>query len=209
MYIPKCHLIGAGEFFPANLYPKQEGDIVIAVDGGLKWLRNEGIKPDFYIGDFDSHQMTENEFADNVIRLDREKNDTDMFSALMFAYNKGFREFHIHGGTGGRPDHTVANIQSLVNLSRKGAGGLLFFENYYITSITNSSIIITGIPGDYISIHAYSGFAEGVTLTGLKYNLTEACISDDYPIGTSNEFTSETAQIAVKNGTLLITVSIS
>jgi len=46
--------------------------------------------------------------------------------------------------------------------------------------------------------------ATGVTLTGLKYPLNEATLTNDYPLGVSNEFTGVPAKIQVRKGTLII-----
>jgi len=78
-----------------------------------------------------------------------------------------------------------------------------------MSSITNSSIAIEGAPGDYISVFAHSGQAAGVSLQGLKYELIDECISDDYPIGISNEFTDKPAVITVDSGTLIISCPVS
>ena len=57
-----------------------------------------------------------------------------------------------------------------------------------------------------LSVFAVGGKAEGVTESGLKYELTDAVIESDFPIGISNEFIGEKAQISVKKGALLIMV---
>ena len=45
--------------------------------------------------------------------------------------------------------------------------------------------------------------AEGVTLRGLKYELTDAVVTNSFPIGVSNEFIGKEAAVTVRNGTLL------
>ena len=48
-----CYIVGAGEFPPRDLAPR-EGDFVIAADGGLRALEGMSIRPDLLIGDLDS-----------------------------------------------------------------------------------------------------------------------------------------------------------
>ena len=48
-----CYIVGAGECKKLD-FTKKDGDIVIAADGGYKYLQRAGIKPDIVIGDFDS-----------------------------------------------------------------------------------------------------------------------------------------------------------
>ena len=49
----RCILMCAGEFHPMRI-DRTPQDFVIAVDGGLKYLTECGIEPDFLLGDFDS-----------------------------------------------------------------------------------------------------------------------------------------------------------
>ena len=46
--------------------------------------------------------------------------------------------------------------------------------------------------------------ARGVTLRGLAYELTDAVLTNTFPIGTSNEFIGTEAQITVADGSLLV-----
>ena len=48
-----CYIIGAGEFTARSLAPKP-GDLVIAADGGYRYLQTIGIAPHILLGDFDS-----------------------------------------------------------------------------------------------------------------------------------------------------------
>lgn len=200
-----CHIVGAGDFFARHLRV-DAGDMVIAADGGLARLLAAGVRPDFVVGDFDSCDLDVDDF--NVKKLPTEKDETDMRSAIGLAYGKGCRHFHIHGGTGGRPDHTFANIQCLAWLSRNAGRGFLYFEDYFMTAVTDGDLTISGAPGGYVSVFAYGGGADGVSLAGLKYKLVDAFLADDDVLGTSNEFTGAAARISVKRGTLIITAKI-
>ena len=132
-----------------------------------------------------------------------EKDDTDTMFALKLGLEKGYRRFYIYGGLGGkRPDHTIANMQALLFLLSHGARGWLFGENYVWTAIKNASLRIEG-EGD-VAVFCFDGKAEGVSIKGLKYELDDAEISSDFPLGVSNSFASREAEISVKNGTLLI-----
>ena len=55
-----------------------------------------------------------------------------------------------------------------------------------------------------LSVFAQGGRAEGVSIRGLKYNVENVSFTTDYPLGTSNEFVGEDAQIEVRSGTLLL-----
>ena len=59
-----------------------------------------------------------------------------------------------------------------------------------------------GLTG-FWSAFCLSGKAEGVTLRNLKFELTDYTISADFPLGVSNEFLEQPAQVSVRDGTLL------
>ena len=51
-------LIAAGSFYGLPFSVKKD-DLVIAIDGGMKYCEEKGIKPDFLLGDFDSYPFGE------------------------------------------------------------------------------------------------------------------------------------------------------
>ena len=58
-----------------------------------------------------------------------------------------------------------------------------------------------------VSIHNLGKKAEGVTIKGLKYELTDAVLTNDFPIGISNEFIGKMGMISVKKGALCCMIS--
>ena len=122
----RCIMMCAGEFRPMEIDAKPD-DWVIAVDGGLKYLEDSGIVPDFLLGDFDSLGA---EYAETVAKYRAMgddhfrqfpvvKDDTDTMAAARLGISRGYKEFLIYGGLGGRLDHTMANIQTIVWILRK------------------------------------------------------------------------------------------
>ena len=60
------------------------------------------------------------------------------------------------------------------------------------------------LPG-YLSVLCSSGAAHGVTLSNLKYPLTDYNMTSSFPIGVSNEFLpDQPAAVSVKDGCLLL-----
>lgn len=227
-------LIGAGEIDcrMAEVIKSSisEYDLVIALDGGLKFCVEHGIKPDMIVGDFDSlmQDILLNNYPQEIIhRLPCEKDDTDTLAAIKMAINKGFERFTIYGGLGGRLSHTVANIQSLYYLKERGMHGELVGDNSRVFLIKDESItlqpmkaeektataqflgkkvneVLRSQEGGYISIFSYSEKAQGVTLKNLKYEIENEELTNVFPIGVSNEFIGKTAEISVEKGALLI-----
>lgn len=208
----KCVIIGAGECNIALLRKRhelKEGDFCIAADGGLKYLIAIGKTPDLLIGDMDSLGMVEPNGQFKVRRLPVEKDDTDLLAAIKEGLELGFRKFELYGGLGGRLDHTIANIQCLLYLLNRGANGILVGDDMTLRVIRNEAI---SLPADHyeagrkISVFAFGGDAYGVTEKGLKYSVDNVTIRQEFPIGVSNEFIGEDAEISVENGMLLICI---
>ena len=179
-----------------------KNDFVIAVDGGYKHAKKAKIKPNLVIGDFDSLKKPPDLPASKIVRLPREKDETDLLAALNYGLEKGFKNFHIYGASGGRIDHTLAAVQNLAYLASKGARGYLYTKKTVVTAI-NKDLKLRGVRG-IVSVFAHGGDALGVTLDGLKYKLKDAALSSGYPIGISNQPESEPVYIGLKSGTLIV-----
>lgn len=201
-----CHIYGAGEHY--NIPAAAEaGDMIIAADGGAAYLKEYGIYPDLIIGDFDSlreppetlpaHKLT-------VITLPAEKDNTDTAAAIEEGWSKGYRIFRIYGGTGGRPDHTLANIQCVADIALRGGRGYLFDRDYIITAVHNGKICFSSDSKGYLSAFSHSSLCTGVCETGLKYSLSNATLKNTVPLGVSNEFTGKEGSVSVKDGTLIV-----
>lgn len=212
----RCILVCAGDLEISEI-PVREGDLVIAVDGGCMYCEVLDIEPDIIIGDFDS--LTEEYICrleeegcgkekkkKQIIRLNPVKDDTDTLAAIRLGLQKGYREFHLYGAMGGRLEHTIANLQCLHYLKEEGATGYLWDGNMMATVIVNESISFRREMEGMVSVFATGGIASGVTEKGLKYLLNDAKITSSFPIGVSNEFIGDAAEISVKDGALLIIV---
>lgn len=196
-----CYIVGAGENYGLD-FAIQPGDYVIAADGGLKYLEQDGIKVDLVIGDFDTlHYKPDHP---NVITLSEEKDDTDTLAAMREGIRKGYSTFHIYCGMGGRIEHTIANLQLLAYLSQNNRKGFLFGQGCVITAVTNSSMEFSSNAKGHISVFSFSDTATGVSLKGLKYELDNATLTRTFPIGVSNEFTGRKSVVTVTDGTILI-----
>ncbi len=195
-----CCIFGAGSRYGVPEVP--DGSFIIAADGGYSYVKELGLKPDLLLGDFDSLETLPE--GVNILRYKKEKDETDVLLAVMEGLERGFNVFRIYGGTGGRVDHTVANIQTLAYLANRGAKGYLYDDGRVITIIRSGGISFPGSCKGYISVFAYGGNACGVTETGMKYSLSNATLTADDPLGVSNEFTGGESSVSVDDGMLLI-----
>lgn len=197
-----CYIVGASAGESSLDFTVNEKDFVIAADGGYDLLQKSGIASDVLIGDFDS--INSEIYHNNIIRHPIEKDDTDSFLAYKLGFEKGYRDFIIFGGIGGRFDHTLANVQMLSHMAKNDARGFLAGENTIITAIHNSKLSLPSTNTGKIGVFAHSSTARGVDISGLKYTLDKGEISPDFPLGVSNEFIGENARISVTDGTLII-----
>jgi len=201
-----CHIVGAGECYGLP-FQSTSDDFVIAADGGLDYLKEYNIIPNLVVGDFDSlHEPPEGD--ENMIILPKEKDDTDMAAAIREGWARGFRVFHIYGGTGGRPDHTLGNIQLIADIAKKGGHGFLRDKDTVMTAIHNTPITFPHTAKGVISVFSHTDISRGVYEKGLKYPLTNAQLKNTCPLGISNEFMGTEAVISVKSGILVIITGI-
>lgn len=206
----KCIVIGAGDLTVGHIRVEEE-DFVIAVDGGINYCGVLEIEPDIILGDFDSVNEVQREailqmkeqVPDRVVVLKPEKDDTDMLAALKLGLKEGYESFLIYGGTGGRIEHTLANIQSLLFLKNHGAVGYLMDGSGMIFVMKNEEVRLRDNLEGYFSLFCLGKEAKGVTIRGMKYELTDYTMTNDFPIGVSNEFIGKEATVSVRAGELV------
>ena len=196
----RCFIYSAGTFYGLRERP-QPGDYQIAADAGLLLCQKLGIEPDLVIGDFDSMPQPENE---PTVRVPVEKDDTDTMLAIKYGLKEGYRTFHLYGGTGGRPDHTLATLQALGFLAQAGATGYLYGKSYLFTALRNGSLTLPARKEGIFSLFCLGQEAQGVSIHGAQYPLDRVPVSPFFPIGVSNHFQGNPVTIQVETGCLLI-----
>jgi len=195
---PVCYIVCA---LPQNqTFSPKPGDLVIAADGGYAHMG--GVKPDLVVGDFDSLGYVPDE--EQVVRHPAEKDDTDTMLAARIGIERGYSAFVLLGGVGGRLDHTLANIQTLAFLRENGARAGLIGEGETITMLQDESLRFRAGLSGIISVFSYGAVAYGVYERGLAYALTDATLTDTNPLGVSNAFTGEPAEVSVREGRLVV-----
>ncbi len=198
---PICYIIGAGEDFGLDFIPRS-GDLVIAADGGYRACKKAGIHPDLVVGDFDSLGAAPEE--QNVITLPKVKDITDTWAALELGRGRGFRRFRLYGCTGGRIEHTIANLQTLAYGAGLGLECELFDRKQVITTLCCGTKQFGAERTGFLSVFAHGDRCAGVTLRGLKYELDSAELTNEFPLGVSNEFLGTESAVTVENGTLIL-----
>ena len=181
--------------------PIGQDAFVIAADGGLRHTQSLNIIPNAVLGDFDSLGF----FPEGANVFPVEKDDTDAMLAVRLGLRRGCDEFLLYGSLDGpRLDHTVANFQTLQYLADHGAVGYLIGNTTMVTVVKNGKITFPAGCSGTVSVFCMGPDAVGVTETGLFYGIEDGVFTSGFPLGVSNHFAGEKAEISVKNGSLLV-----
>lgn len=196
-----CYIVGAGEDCGLDFAPTQS-DMVIAADGGYTLLKQAGIQPDLVIGDFDSLGNAPEEEA--VIALPRVKDVTDTWAAIQEGMTRGFTRFYLYGCTGGRIDHTLANVQTVAHVTAQGMECRLYSKQQVITAVSGGTVTFPPSQTGFLSVFSHTDICQGVTIEGMKYELTDARLDNRFPLGVSNEFLGKKSSVTVKEGIAIV-----
>jgi thiamine pyrophosphokinase len=205
----RCLIISGGVFQPLPYYQElaKKADFIICADGGARYTALLDIIPDLVVGDFDTLTLQE---LDGLIRngvktisYSSEKDFTDTHIALLEALERGYSKIDIIAALGGRVDHTIANIMLLALPSAQEAQIRILDEKQELFLVRHS-IVLQGRIGETISLFPLSDCVEGINTKGLKYPLLQGTLKLGIPIGISNEFQMETAEIEFNEGLLLV-----
>lgn len=181
-------------------------DYYIAVDGGLRHLRNLYKTPGLLIGDLDSATTAEVEGAIaqgiEVRRYKPDKDETDLELALLAAIEKGFDEILIIAALGGRLDQTLGNLNLLTHPLLTGVKVTIEDGAEEIFLIRDNAEI-SGQPGDVVSLIAMRGEVIGVETRDLKYPLKHETLYQEKGRGISNVMLGDQAGVSIESGLLL------
>ncbi len=201
MGAPICYIVGAGEDYGLDFLPRTE-DMVIAADAGYRIVQAAGIRPDVVIGDFDS--LGAAPVGEQIVILPKVKDITDTWAAIQMGMERGYRRFFLYGCTGGRFEHTLANLQTVAALARQGAECCLLDKTQVITAISDGTVRFEPERKGFLSVFSHTDECTGVTLQGLKYTLNNARLTNRFPLGVSNEFLGVPSAVTIGSGTAIL-----
>lgn len=201
--------------FALDFINRKKPDYIIAADRGLEFCHRCGVKPDCIVGDFDSidpevirYYREETDLPIHTFRPEKDMTDTDI--AVKKAEEAGADEIFFLGCTGSRLDHVLSCIYNLSLLREQGIKAWIADEHNFITMPLGQNYEISEKEqfGKYISLFPFRNQVEGLTLTGMKYPLTNATlVLGDGGLGVSNERTEAVAHMEWKKGILLVVES--
>ena len=202
----KTLIVCGGQFHNISKPALHEYDFIIACDKGYEYCEKLHIIPDLFIGDCDSLKKNLPENIKKII-LPHLKDDTDTMYAIKEALKTSCTSITLCCALGNRVDHTIANIQSLNFIAEHKCSAKMFSEDEELFCIKNNSIKIPMKTGFSLSVFSLTEKSEGVYEKGTLYELENAVLTNTFPLGISNEWKDDIAEIGVKNGTLLIITS--
>lgn len=203
----RCVIIGASPETDIELLKEniRTDDYVVCADGGMLFAQNAGLIPDLIIGDFDSSAYPDDSSCE-VIRLPVSKDDTDTIYCIKECLKRGFTVFLLSGMTGGRQDHTFANYCALLYLAKRGASAKIIDREGSCEVLSDSSAFIVDKKDCGFAVFPFGCEKCMVTLRGFLYEIENAELTADFPIGVSNKIVSDRAFVQIDHGSALIMV---
>lgn len=202
-------ILGGGEIinYDAIKAILKDDDFIVCADSGYYHTKPLEIEADLLVGDFDS--LKEVPSGIPKVSLPEEKNYTDTTFAVEAAIHQGCDEIMLVGMLGGRLDHTLANLQSLVYCTNQGIKAFITDGRAQVFCVvadesSPSGCYIDPVDDYYFSLVSFSEQCKGVTIEGGKYPLENHTLTFDLARAISNEFVGEQVNIDLKDGTLLI-----
>lgn len=190
---------GPNDYNFRSLYFEEVNEFIIGVDSGLEYLSDLNKPIDLAIGDFDSIDKAVYEKlkskCTNIIKLNPDKNMTDLAFALDYIYNNmDYNEVEVYGGISGRVDHFLANI----NLIKKYQFSIKD-NNHYIYMLGKGKHQIDNYK-KYISFFALED-CYNLSIRGFKFSVNNYYLSTNDSLCVSNEGSGE---IEFSKGKILV-----
>lgn len=208
-------LVCGGEIedsFALSVFDRIRPDCIIGIDRGLEFCYKYNIVPNYILGDFDSISPKILSFYEGgeipVKRFQPEKDATDTRIGLELAMKLGSQKIFLLGATGGRLDHYMANVKSLLIPMEQGVQAWILDSQNAITVLDQGTRLKKDRQfGKYVSFFTMGDRVEGVTLTGFKYPLKDHTLVNSDEIGVSNEIQEDSAEITFRSGVVLMIMS--
>lgn len=193
---------------PRRALEQSHGAQAVAADGGVRVARDYGVDLDIVIGDMDSVDADELARLEaqgvNVQRYPREKNETDLEMALLWAVEQQADWVRVFGAMGGRLDQTMANIYLLALPGLQDRDVRLVSRAQETWLIYPGEHCIDGSKGDTVSLIPMSGDAYGIQTENLYYPLRDETLKFGPARGVSNVMDAEQARVRLREGLLLV-----
>ena len=203
----KILMVAAGDKPSRELFNKYLDccDITIAIDGGTDVFIENGVKPDYAVGDFDSinDDFKKDLKCINNLMYPSEKDYTDSDIAVNLAFKLGANEIIMLGMTGGRVDHQLGNLGLLNKCLKNNVKAFIVDEKSKIF-LEDKPFKLSGVRGQTVSFYAFASEVKDLTILNAKYPLYDYLLEPFESLCNSNEFLDDDIEVSFKSGKLLV-----
>ncbi|MBA2174184.1 thiamine diphosphokinase [Halobacillus locisalis] len=187
----------------------QEDMVWIGADQGAEVLIENDIVPDIAIGDFDSVSKVSKErikqTSQSFVEYPDEKDETDLELAINEALKQNPSHIVLFGVTGGRIDHSLANIQLLYPLMQQGIKGTIIDQQNQVELVfAGEHTLKLNEAYPYVSFLPVTLEVSGITLKGFYYPLDEADVPYGSTLCISNQLIEDEGTFSFHSGILLV-----
>jgi thiamine pyrophosphokinase len=200
---------GAEPLDPAAVAAVPAGALVIAADSGLDHALAAGLRPDELIGDLDSVSADGRAWAETNCTVrphptDKDATDTEL--ALVRAADHDPDRIMLLSGGGDRLDHTLAVLGALgaIDLTSVPIVEAVWAGQRLRVLHGPSRVTLPLRVGSTVSLLSLHGPAEGVAVSGTRWELAGETLAPLTGRGVSNEVVSTPVEVRVSTGILCI-----
>jgi thiamine pyrophosphokinase len=186
--------------------------LVLCADGGYSLCCRAGLIPHVVVGDLDSiapHDLALLEGRPiEVLRHPRDKDESDLELTLLEAHRRGAKIVRILAALGGRLDHSLFNLISILLRAHELALDATLVSStaearLLIGSSDRTEVLVSNRKGWTCSLIPLTDRVDGITLKGFQYPLEDEPLHQRETRGLSNVVTSDRSSISVGSGRLL------
>ena len=207
-------VFAGGERSCINPSSLENVDSVICADSGLEYCLENGLIPNYVVGDMDS--VNEDMFLNfkrehprTLLKIyPRDKDRTDLHLAMTFLFTDvAVAEFY--GCLGGRLDQTLSNIDLVCSYanSRRTLTNVTLFgarEDIHILVGHMRKLKLKGKPGDVVSLMSWRAQVSKVCISDVEFPLEDKDLKKGESLGISNKMLDNFCDISIESGTLIV-----
>lgn len=187
----------------------EAAELVVAADGGARFLLVAGIVPDLVVGDFDSLPPADTDRLAGLgvaaVRHPARKDQTDGELAVEETLRRGAGELVLAGALGAL-DHTLGHLAILRRLATRGVPARVVSPGLCMRAlVAPADVVLDAAPRMRVSVVPLGADAV-VTLVGFDYPLERGMLPADACLGLGNFVAAAGARIAVHDGIVAVLV---
>lgn len=177
-------------------------EMIIATDGALDFLLDEGVKPHIVVGDMDS---IKNAHHDDIVMVKiADQNSNDLEKALSYCSDHDRLDITVLGAFGLRADHFLTNLYVMNKFSTRLNVTFVDEEQCAFICPKNTTLFLEKAVGKFISLFPMGDRVGPITSTGVEYPLTKECLTLHTRLGTLNRVVNNRATIFCASDNLLV-----